>query len=68
MSNPPLNAIFGTTKPKQDGKLIELVDVAGVEHLAYPTTKRTLCLEHFAERCSTGRPVTSTCPTCNPRV
>ena len=64
MSNPPLNTIYGTNEPKQDGKLTGLVDVAGVEHLAYPTARRTLCLERFADQCSPTRPATSTCPTC----
>ena len=64
MSNPPLNTIYGTTEPKQDGKLTGPVDVAGVDHLAYPTARRTLCLERFAEQCSPTRQATSTCPTC----
>ena len=64
MSNPPLNTIYGTSEPKQDGKLTGLVDVAGVEHLAYTTARRTLCLERFADQCSLTRPVTSACATC----
>ena len=64
MSNPPLNTIFATTEPKQDWKLTRLVDVAGVEHLAYPTARRTLCLEHFADQCSPTPPAKGTCPTC----
>ena len=67
MSNPPLNTIYGTSEPKQDGKLTGLVDVAGVEHLAYPTARRTLCLERFADQCSPTQTGDEHLPDLHPR-
>ena len=64
MSNPPLNTIYATSEPNQGGSVTRLVDVTRIEHLAYPTARRTLCLERFVNQCSTTRPANGTCPTC----
>ena len=44
--------------------LIGIVDGAGVEHLGYPTARRTLCLDHFVAQCSPARRAEDTCSTC----
>jgi hypothetical protein len=60
---PPLSTIHATTRPTPR-ELARFVDVASIEHLAYPTARRTLFLEQFVNQCSTTRLATSTCATC----
>ena len=44
--------------------LTQPVDAAGVQHIAFETARRTLCLEHFVSDCSSDRGEHVTCATC----
>jgi hypothetical protein len=48
----------------QAAQLTRRVDALGVEHFAYHSARRTLCLQQLAADCSTTAPATATCPTC----
>ena len=64
VTDPPHSASEETNQ-SLGGSLVRVVDVAGVEHLAYPTARRTLCLERLVAECLPKQPVTAgTCATC----
>ena len=43
---------------------MRIVDVSHVEHFAYPTARRTLCLDRLVSECSAELAPERRCPTC----
>lgn len=41
-----------------------VVDAGRVKHFAYPTARRTLCLDRLVSECSAERSAEHGCPTC----